>query len=138
VLIPALMRSGRLWLAAGLIMASAWGLFRVWEPGDEAARSICIVRQTTGVSCPGCGLTRGFASLAKFEVGRSIQRHPLTPVFALEAVLLWLGWGVVAWGRITVPSAGSIDRFLVLHAGLLVGVWLFRISTGDLPGGSVG
>ncbi len=130
--LSAVFRSGRLWIATGLILISTWGVLRLWEPSERALHSICFVRQATGVSCPGCGLTRGFASLAKLEISRSIDRHPLTPLLAFEVLILWLGWGFVVLGRASVPPIDSVNRFLVLHAGLLVGVWLSRITSGGV------
>lgn len=44
---------------------------------------LCPFRHITGYSCPGCGMTRACASLARGEIGASLHFHPLASVFIL-------------------------------------------------------
>ncbi len=47
---------------------------------------LCAWRALTGLSCPGCGLTRSFAFLAHGDVVAAFRLHPLGPLlFAVVA-----------------------------------------------------
>ena len=122
-----MLRSPRLWLLGGLMLLLCWLLLSVWTPSEEAAQSICFLRQVTEIPCPGCGMTRGIAALLKCDLTKAVQEHPLSPLFVLEVCLAWIWWGLVAAGRLRLPSSCVINRFLVLQAGLLVVVWGYRL-----------
>ena len=127
------LRSKNCWILCGFLVLAASLILAVWEPSDRPEHSICFFRQATEISCPGCGLTRGFAALLKFDFSGAIQKHPLSPWFAFEAFILWSWWGFIAARRISMPSSIVLNRLLALQAGLLVMVWVYRISEGILP-----
>lgn len=58
------------------------------------APAVCAVRTTTGVSCPGCGLTRSFVATADGDLERAFQLHafgpPLMMLFGLIVATRWL------------------------------------------------
>lgn len=63
------------------------------EPHPEVVRlfghdvpPLCAFSVVTGLSCPGCGLTRSFAFLAHGDLRASLAMHPLGPAL----------WGLVA------------------------------------------
>ncbi len=37
----------------------------------------CPIKYLTGISCPGCGMTRAFISLAKLDFEKAFYYHPL-------------------------------------------------------------
>ena len=50
----------------------------------------CPILFTTGISCPGCGMTRAFISLIQLDFCGAFHYHPLIfiiPVFALVLIL---------------------------------------------------
>lgn len=124
--------SRRLWLIAGVLMTLAWLVLSVWTPGESRRQSICFFRVATGTPCPSCGMTRGFAALAKGEVAAAFEKHPLAPFFALELLLGWLLWGVAAWGKLPFPPMALINSGLLLNGALLLTFWIYRLSTGAL------
>jgi len=90
----------------------------------------CPLRVTTGVPCPGCGLTRAVMALATGDLAEALHWHPL--VFLLAPILVFtigramlIGAGFLrpdAW-KVRMPSWG-----LALFAIVLIGVWLARFA----------
>ena len=100
-------------------------------PGES---TICLVRNWTGIPCPGCGVTRAIEAMLRGSYAEAFTLHPLAPFAVAEAVVVWIAWGV------------SLARFrrglderrlaLLLLANLLafVALWIVRAATGTLPG----
>lgn len=40
--------------------------------------SLCVIRNITGLPCPGCGMTRALIALSKFEFTKAVRLHPLS------------------------------------------------------------
>jgi hypothetical protein len=84
-------------------------------------------------------MTRAFALLAKGEWRAAVTLHPLAPVLALEAVSGWLAWGAaLAVRRPLRPPVRAIrlirvDTVILVHAAVLIALWLGRAATGTLP-----
>lgn len=38
---------------------------------------LCPIRNITGLPCPGCGMTRAFLAVARFDFARAFEFHPL-------------------------------------------------------------
>jgi len=53
--------------------------------------TLCVWRLTTGISCPGCGLTRSFTFFAHGHVVEAFQMHALGPLLfvAVAAQVPW-------------------------------------------------
>jgi hypothetical protein len=51
---------------------------------------LCVFHATTGLPCPGCGLTRGLSALSQGQFFAALQLHPfvflLWPTFALVSL----------------------------------------------------
>lgn len=95
--------------------------------------SICFLRRFVGLPCPGCGLTRAFAALARGDLQGAVILHPLSPVFAAELLLAWLGWGVWAAAGRPVVDRRAVNVALLGNAAALLVVWFVRMATGTLP-----
>jgi Protein of unknown function (DUF2752) len=123
----------KLWLLAGLAAAGGFLLFRLWVPAPGVQNTVCLLRRLTGLPCPGCGMTRAFAHLAKGEWAAAASDHLLAYVLAVELGLAWLAWGgALARGRQVRMPAGY-ERAVLVHLAVLVAFWLGRVSTGTLP-----
>jgi len=125
-----------LWVLAGLAVLGAFLLFRVWVPAPGRQNTICPLRRLTGLPCPGCGMTRAFAHLAKGEWAAAASDHLVAFVIAAELGLAWLAWGVaLARGRQLRPPVLFAwgERLMLAHLAVLVAFWLGRLSTGSLP-----
>lgn len=94
---------------------------------------MCLFRALLELPCPGCGLTRAMAHLADGSLLRAFALHPLAPVFAVEAVSLWLAWGVLGGDRLGRWIAVRAEALVLLHAAPLFALWLGRVATGTLP-----
>jgi hypothetical protein len=129
----AIRRSAILWLLAGLAGLAGLLLLHLWVPQPGAANSVCLFRRATGIPCPGCGMTRAFAHLAKGEWAAAAADHPLAYPLAAEVGLAWLGWGAALVRRRPIRLPVRYETLLYGHAAVAVALWLGRAATGTLP-----
>ena len=123
-----------LWLGAGaaaalLFLAAGW----VGLPSG-AAFTVCAFRRLTGIPCPGCGLTRAMAALARGELLLALQFHPFAPLVAAQAVALWgaIGAAVLRHRPLALPPR-LLERLVLWQGAAFVALWLGRLATGTLP-----
>lgn len=84
----------------------------------------CPIKFVTGVSCPGCGMTRAWLCLLSGKPALALHYHPLVwlPPIALALYLF----------RARLPRWAA--RCLLAVAGVLFcGVYLFRLLSGCAP-----
>ncbi len=114
---------------------AAFVVLAAWQPTGGVESSICIFRRATGIPCPGCGLTRGFAALAKGHFGQAFEFHPFVYPIALEALAAWLAWGWFTFQGRPWPERWSrrVGPLGVGHVAALIALWLGRLATGTLP-----
>ncbi len=82
----------------------------------------CPIRFLTGVSCPGCGMTRAWAHALTGHFSDAFLTHPLF-LLAVPAFLLFLFSG-------RLPKK-AVRTAAVLMIVLLLSVWLFRMIRGS-------
>jgi uncharacterized protein DUF2752 len=123
----------RLWVLAGLAGLAGLAVFHVWTPSGDPATAICLMRRFFHLPCPGCGMTRAFAALAKGDWSAAAALHPLAPVVAFELVAGWLVWGMTLAVRRPLRLPVRVDAVLLGNAAALFAVWLGRAATGTLP-----
>jgi hypothetical protein len=126
-------RSAWSWALAGLAGLAGLALLHVWIPDPDPARALCFSRRFLGIPCPGCGLTRSFAHMAKGEWSAALAAHPLAPVLAAEAVVAWLAWGIGLRRTPPLLRQDWIAPVALGHVAVLCALWLGRLSTGSLP-----
>jgi hypothetical protein len=126
-------RSAWTWALAGLAGLAALALLHVWVPDPDPAHAFCFSRRFLGIPCPGCGLTRAFAHLAKGEWPAALAAHPLAPVLGAEAVAAWLLWGIGLRRSAPLLRPDWIFPLVLGHVAVLCALWLGRLATGSLP-----
>jgi Protein of unknown function (DUF2752) len=125
--------NARLWALAGLAGLAGLAVLYAWEPSSDPRSSVCVSRRFLHFPCPGCGMTRAFAHLAKGEWRAAFTDHPLAPLLAAELVLGWTAWGVLLARGLPSARPRWLDPLLLTHAAVLVALWLGRVATGTLP-----
>ncbi len=81
----------------------------------------CPFHATTGLSCPGCGLSRSLLSLLRMELGTMWRLHPFAPAFVLFG--LELGSTLLAPAsrrEALVKALITFEEHTRLHAVLLL------------------
>jgi len=61
-----------------------------YRPTVYGGPTICVLRLTTGIPCPGCGLTRATCSLLNGELGLSLEMHLLCIPMLTYLLICWL------------------------------------------------
>jgi hypothetical protein len=83
--VEALLAPGTRWLALAALAVSF--VFPVKGLGVD----LCFFHASTGLPCPGCGLTRGLSALSQGDFSTALAMHPfvfaLWPTFLLLAAL---------------------------------------------------
>lgn len=121
------------WLLALPMAATSAAVLWAWTPSDDPATAICPYRRLFGVACPGCGMVRAAAQLAKGNGQAAFAYHPLVFVLAAQALVAWGWWALWSRGQARAPSRALIHGWLLANLGLLVAVWSVRAITGTLP-----
>lgn len=91
----------------------------------------CPLLHTTGVPCPGCGLTRAIALLFRGEWRASLTMHAFAPIFVIGLAMIGLGallpssrrQAFIDWIR-EVEQRTAITTLLVVALFLY---WLVRL-----------
>ncbi len=122
-----------LWALAGAAALAGLALLHVWVPAPGPQNTICFSRRILGLPCPGCGLTRAFAHLAKGEWTAAVAAHPLAPLLAAEIAAAWIACGALLARRLPLRPPAWFQPVLLGHVAVLFALWLGRLSTGTLP-----
>lgn len=115
------------WLAATLAAAALLASF-VWPAGEFPRLQLCWLQRLTGVSCPGCGLTRSFCALSHGDLAGAWSFHPFGVAFYLLAVALVV-WPFAArrWPGLA-GRVGSSRGLPVVAIGFVVALLGFGIA----------
>lgn len=131
------LRLGLVGLCLGLLALSA--ALQPVTPGSPGGLSVaghrlpelCTLKATTGVPCPGCGLSRSWVSALHGDVAGSLGHHPLGWLVLLYALAQGARHG--AWlaaprrRRAVERLGGRLDRGVLLLGALLLGAWIPRL-----------
>lgn len=116
-------------LSAGFVAAA------VWRPPDDGL-PLCALKLATGVSCPGCGMTRGLAAIVRGDPAAGVKYHAFAPIVALAAVGAWaaLGLGLLV-RRDLLPDFNShkVQVACLAFIAAFIVYWLSRLWRGTVP-----
>ncbi len=72
-------------VAAAMLSVFAVGCFLVgfFNPSTAGFFPACPLLETTGMACPGCGLTRGFHAFFHGDIWTAISYNALVPIYFL-------------------------------------------------------
>ncbi len=85
----------------------------------------CPIRWFTGISCPGCGMSRAFFSLLHLDFAGAFRYHPLIYPIILFVPYYFLG------SEKTDRQKKVKKTLLILLAILAICLWIFRIFHED-------
>lgn len=85
----------------------------------------CLIKGITGISCPGCGMTRSFLALMRLDFAGAWHYHPLV-FYLLIAVPVM----IVLYLR---DKDKQCKGLLLVSAGLMLGVYLYRVFVMHSP-----
>jgi len=88
----------------------------------------CFFRLLTHVPCPFCGMTTGYAQMARGHVRQAVQANLMAPgAFVLTAVIALLGlWGLLT-GRDWIPRFARSKYFFNVLLAIILGFWVANI-----------
>ncbi len=106
-------------LAGAGILAISTGAFVVgyFNPVSAGFFPVCPLFAVTGLSCPGCGLTRGFHALFHGDVLGALHFNALLPVYFLIFVYLFVA-------MISIAARGRGLSFNIFRPNL---IWSFLV-----------
>ena len=82
----------------------------------------CIFKKLSGLSCPGCGMTRAWLSFLKGDIGKAFYYHPL----------FWMIIVIPAIALIRNRISDSLfNGILICCIVLLMGCYLIRLFVGS-------
>jgi Protein of unknown function (DUF2752) len=97
----------------------------LWPPSNKFG-TICLLRLSSGIDCPGCGLTRSFVALSHGAVLESFHYHWLGPplyLFFLVSVINRVSRMLTK--RVIFQFVEKERAFLIWSIALLL-VWALR------------
>jgi len=127
------------WLAGALGVLLAAGLLHLGGDGGTISApwvgrlpELCTFKAQTGISCPGCGLTRSFVALARGDLSTAWRFNPVGLLlfglllyqipYRLVAIVLTIR-GIRLWN----PSARTTGWTVGLIAAALLVQWVWRM-----------
>lgn len=84
----------------------------------------CMLHQTTGLDCPGCGLTRAIAAVVWLDLAAAFGFNALWPLYA--AYCLWCGTAMAA-AYVKRGEVGYLPGKTWMHAVILSAVVAYGI-----------
>ena len=79
----------------------------------------CPIKYLTGVSCPGCGMSRALFHMMRFDFASAFHYHPLCFLLPLVAVLLFVFW----FRKKKTHFSITVCSFALL----MIGVYVYRL-----------
>jgi hypothetical protein len=128
-------RNGFALRALGAVGLAAVFAASLLLPTSGLGISTCAFRNTFGIPCPGCGLTRSFCAVSHGQLGTAFRSHPLGAIIYAAMLIYMLKWTIEALLRrrllAQLEDRASVPVLWTLIFSL-IGVWILRLATGSL------
>lgn len=113
-------------VACGCALAAGAVYVALNDPAAEGSRFVpCVFHTTTGLWCPGCGITRGTHQLLRGDLPAALGHNLFTPLAVAAVVIAWVVWALRSFGR---AVRNPVDRMPDMWArALLVGVIVYGV-----------
>ena len=82
----------------------------------------CPVKLLTGISCPGCGMTRAFKSAVMLDFKGAFDYHPMFFVIAAEAIYYIFSRYIIK-KRFSEKTENIV---LIVTAVMMIILWIYR------------
>lgn len=87
----------------------------------------CPIKLVTGISCPGCGMTRAYVSLLRLDPRAAFSYHPLWPLLPVLLLVLPIlrkkkkerAFRITVWGFVAAMLGVYLIRMLLLQDPVL-------------------
>jgi cytochrome b561 len=92
---------------------------------------LCSMKRTYGIDCPGCGLTRSFLSIGRFQFAQAMHFNP-AGIFVFGLIAVQIPWRITQLARIRKGLPQLQADWFLWYLGIcvvvMVGQWLVRLS----------
>lgn len=102
------------------------------NPTDDGP-TICPFALSTGMACPGCGMTRAASQILRGNFDMALTYHPLVPIVAVQLIGGWVWFLLRRSGKVKPMSNRTLNIVLIGTGVALLAVWVLRMATGTLP-----
>ena len=86
----------------------------------------CLLRATTGVPCPFCGMTTGVLETLRGDLGAAFAANPAAPLAVVATVVLVAAIALRRFGART-GVAAAWSRAIRWRWPVLAGLWAFEL-----------
>ena len=106
-------------IACACAVGAAGLLLRNHNPATESFIP-CPLYVSTGIYCPGCGLTRAAFALMHGNIAQAFGYNMLFPLFAVAIAVGWWAWIRKAFGRQPIQWLIRLPTWLPIAAGAVL------------------
>ena len=112
-------------LSCALVLLAMVSVPQAWL---DALPHVCLVQETIGVVCPGCGIIRSIYALTALNISASLSYNPCG-LLLVVLLLLQIAMRLYAVSNpsFSTPIQQLSNKLSGLFLVALLGVWIFRI-----------
>lgn len=116
-------------VAVVYVLSYAIGHISVLKWLDGSSFTICPFKNLFHISCPGCGLGRGFIAIFKGDFISALQYNPLSLlIFFFSLFFILYSFLSIIYKPISVQISDSAkNKIYKISTIILIGIWIYRI-----------